>query len=263
MRRIARGLSSHGNRREARHPRSAVAHHDYLRRLLTEPLAHDELVAPTCRRDPRGGRPVDRVHVVARAIRARAGHIGAGSPAQAAHGRRCRSPLGEDEQERQTGVGHRLQTGRGPSKSGSSSEPGRGAISRQAAGTLRSPPTSRWRAPSRRSSACRRRGARGPGRRAVPVLGDDEGQAVDERPCAGGSLEGRLPPNGAPDHDRLAHSGRSHEVYDPTLEDVVDVDVLRGGSQRGDPRRPHDRAKLLEGMLVPLVAEFWASSTSG
>ena len=155
-----------------------------------------------CRRDPRGGRPVDRVHVVARAIRAsryrcrilrrlrivpkempitpRRGTSGNVSRALATPSRRV-GALEEADPPRSPGA----------------------ARSRGRRGTLRSPPTSRWRAPSRRNSACRRRGARGQDEEPFHVLGDDEGPAVDERPCAGGSLEREAAANGAP-VDRLA-----------------------------------------------------------
>ena len=72
-------------RREVRHLRAPVAHDDDPRRLLGEALPDDELVAALRRRELRRCRPVDRVHVVARVVRARAGDVRAGASAEAAH----------------------------------------------------------------------------------------------------------------------------------------------------------------------------------
>ena len=70
---------------EERHRRPAVAEHDDARRLLGEVLANDELVGAVCRREPRGGRPVDRVRIVTGPVRTRAGDVGAGAAPNALH----------------------------------------------------------------------------------------------------------------------------------------------------------------------------------
>src|SRR5207344_103424 len=57
------------------HVRAAVADDDDLRRLLCKALADEELVAAPGRRETCGGRPVDRIHVVAGAIRPRPGNV--------------------------------------------------------------------------------------------------------------------------------------------------------------------------------------------
>ena len=59
------GLRQPGQRRrEERHLRPAVGEDHDARRLVGEALADDELVARARRRQPGGGGPVDRVHVV-------------------------------------------------------------------------------------------------------------------------------------------------------------------------------------------------------
>ena len=69
------------------HRRPAVAEDDDARRLLRVVLAHDELIRPACNRQARGRGPVDHVDVVTRAVRARAGDVGADAAPGASHRR--------------------------------------------------------------------------------------------------------------------------------------------------------------------------------
>ena len=84
--RIARGLSSvrSGDALD-RHRRPAVDEHDDARRLVGEPLAHDELVAAARGGEPCRGGPVHPADVVAGLVLARARDIGADAAARAAH----------------------------------------------------------------------------------------------------------------------------------------------------------------------------------
>ncbi len=73
----------------------------------------------------------------------------------------------------------------------------------------------------------------------LDVLRDDVVAAVEQRPGARGALEREAAADGAADDDGLVLARRAHELDEPALEDVVDVDVLRGrrgarGCRRGD-----------------------------
>src|SRR5688572_17442814 len=126
---------------EAGHLRAPVAHDHDLRRLLGEALAHHELVLAACCRQPGRSRPVDRGDVVSRPVRTRARNIGARASAKTLHRPERQPDHASTRNERKGEASARHgPTYAGsdpwgltppPSKSGSSSEPGCGASSRQ------------------------------------------------------------------------------------------------------------------------------------
>jgi len=96
------GLVEPGQRRrEERELSAPVGDDDDARPLVGVALADDELVGAARGGHPGRGGPVDRADVVARPVRARAGHLGAASAAHASHRpvRQADQPAARDELE--------------------------------------------------------------------------------------------------------------------------------------------------------------------
>ncbi len=93
------------------------------------------------------------------------------------------------------------------------------------------------------------------GEQALDVLGDDVAASVEQRPRAGGALERKAPAHRAPDDDRLLLARGAHELDDPAVERVVDVDVLRRRAELLDLVEADHRLERLERMRVALLGE--------
>ena len=149
------GLVEPGERRrEARHLRTPIAHDHDLRRLLGKPLAHDELVAPSRGGEPGRRGPVDRIHVVARAVRPGPGDVRAGSTMKAPHRAEGEpdEPPPRHEREDQPGVRHARPSIRcaAARRTDPPQSPDVARARGSSPGTHRSPPSTRSRVHGRR-----------------------------------------------------------------------------------------------------------------
>ena len=88
----------------------------------------------------------------------------------------------------------------------------------------------------------------------VDVLRDDEAASREERPRADGVFERDRPAHRRADGDPVEGPRRPHEVDDPALDQVVDVDLAGRLLQLLELRERHRRLQALERVAVPLVA---------
>ena len=89
----------------------------------------------------------------------------------------------------------------------------------------------------------------------LDVFGDDIPAALEERPRTRGPFEGEAAPDGAADHDRLLLAGRAHELDEPAMEHVVDVDLLRGRPQSVDVVEADDRLEDVQRVVEALLLD--------
>src|SRR3989337_3540286 len=65
----------------------------------------------------------------------------------------------------------------------------------------------------------------------LDVLRNHVAAPVQERPGAGRPLQRKTPANRAADHDALLLTGRPYQLDDPTVKNLVHVDVLPSAAQ--------------------------------
>ncbi len=112
-----------------------------------------------------------------------------------------------------------------------------------------------WRRASARNEGRTRSGAGARSQEPLDVLGHDEGPVLEQCPCPCSALERKTAPDRGADGDVLERSRRPHEVDDPALEQVVDVDVGHGIPQDLDLVEADDRLEQAQRMSVALLLD--------
>ena len=182
------------------------------------------------------------------------GHVGAGSAPVAPHRpeRETHEAAPRDERE-----GHRVSVPAAGAdlEQRSSSEPGTGASSRHCrrkSSIAAAQPLARARArkAERNTRRCEITGTNSCSTSSGTTYSRPWSNAHPR--CA---VEGEAPSHRGSHRHVVEHSRRAHELDEPALDDVVDVDVLDGGAEHGDVREAHGQLEAVQRMDDALLVE--------